>query len=831
MSYPRGYKIFEPLDPLNPNTSVDHLVATLTEGVDYLTNDANISFIETLSNSTYLNGGVTEFRYFAPFDDENTGNPSSVFSLLNLMPPSNIVMSSQEYDTITITFTNADYASTYRYTLLNIDSRALQQGSINNGESITAGIYANTRYELKIASMNNLGESTEWSNAVTLTTKTMFRLLKQLSSRHISFTIEHGGETTKTPTKFEIINRLNSNILHTGLELAVDVDSPTSKYDTIARVTYDDLSTRDTRNLVFDAYDDGAVDGYLNQNIQIDSYLRSAMINDFPTDLKKQFVETQNFTRTIFDKTYLAQRICKDGGLFGANKISLFNNRKDDLQFRQDSFVSNKFNFSSDAIYVRDNIILSTFNYNVYNSLAVEKGCITNDFRLDKKNTTGIRLGIRTGVTKNVPSKYTIVADDKIITLYNLNIKNNRTTQYGLKLPLHNDRKTPTARVGQLFYNPTKPFDIDSRDIIFNATITNIDIKSEINKLRILCVGDSITAGAPAYDPMYGGTVWMSDLITGKTKTRNVIESSYPYWLQVRLGISDFEVINEGSGRRTSSDVEYHIKQQMETYKPEFVIIMIGTNDIFSAQDSGAKNLSNVVSTTLSNIRKTVDTVIANGGQPIIGTQLPRNSIVPLEAKDALRTLNAGIKNLGIEYALDIIDWYSVFVQKDNNGKETGVLRYDLTVDDTHPSIQGYKNMAYTINLGIFNSFRANIRLFNNLNAKGDDVDYQTEESKTQPDPYTLNYKITFPELRRLQRYVFSKYIKNTGNSTGLFTIQLSEVEDICEIWDFKKKEWVNYMTGMLAPDQIMELRMRYTMPAIGTTKEVDFTVDYIVKR
>lgn len=829
MAYPRGYKLYEPLDHLNPNPLLDNLIYTFNEGVDYLVNDTNIIFTETAVNSNYINGGETEYRYFVSFDDENISNPSNVFSILNLMPPTNLSAQVLDYDEIQLTFTNAQFANGYKYSIKNLTSNITTEGNLNVNKMVV-GLNDNTSYEIKIASVSSKNQVTEWTSNIQKTTMTLFYLSSNVSNKHIIWSWTHNSPTGKTVTRFDLINSNDNSVLFTGATNTYNQDSPVQRYNNIIRVTYNDSTTRDSKPLTSNVYSNDMQKFSLTDNTTHD-YVRNAKYIDF--DVYKDFdystaylidnFKTDSATDFTFKNTAFT-----NGSALCSYKLSLYNYRNDAWDFYQNSFTNGMFKVSGTSLVFQDYLYQKQLNLLVKNDFK-DKYKLINNLYQNYKYQTQVKMDIFVDTVKPIYSKLTTYQAFTYSSPINLYILNNRTTPYGLKLNFYNSMRTDLTTGRQTIFNPIEPFGIDNVDTVFNATITNIDMQSQVNKVRILCVGDSITAGAPSYDPQYGGSTSMSDLITGKVITRNVKESCYPYWLQYRLGIDDFEVIDEGSGRRVSSDVYYHIEDQMEQYKPQYVIIMIGTNDIFQAQDSGDSNLTNTVNTALNNIRSTIDAVRKKDSIPVLGTQLPRNSIVPQEAKNALRNLNAGIKNLGIEYGLDVIDWYNVFVQKDSTGKENGVLRYDMTVDDTHPSITGYRLMAYTINLGIFNSFRATIRLFGGL--QGNDVDYSKEETKIQPDPYTINYTVKFPDLRRLQRYVFSKYLKNTGNSWGLFVIQLSEVEDICEIWDEKNQQWVNTLVGQLAPNQIMELRIRYIIPSTGTNKEVDFNIDYIVKR
>jgi lysophospholipase L1-like esterase len=824
--YDRGYKLFEPKDPSTKDVANDNVVKIFYEGVDYFSSDLSVIFNELTSNSAYLTGGDTEYRYFQAFDDENTGITSNIFSILNLMPPTNVSVTALGTDTVQVTFTNAQYASNYKYALRNMVTDIEVYGTLSSDGKIT-GLNQNTTYELRLSSANTKGESTEWSGASRATTVQVFELIATGGTRTISWSWEID---TATIRRFELVDVTRNTIMYSGLSKTYFLpETPVQKYTVYVRAVFNDGTEKLTPNNIASVHDDNKKNFSYTQNVLTNDKSTGTFNLKVSRDTKDITQGRQEFYKENISnlKTFLSTY--STGTLNNPLNFGVFNNLVNvATRVYQSAYQNGAISSAFGEKVSRDSTQRLSYNLTVINAFAnimPHKHRFLTDF----KKQIDSKLWITTDYKSNLTFKNTIIKDGALIIRPQFFISVDRTTQYGLKWGLFNAMTSNVARGRQITYNPINPFGVDEKDIIYNGTIANIDIKSQVNKVRIMCIGDSITAGAPLYDPNYGGTVYMSDLITGKTVTRNVKESSYPYWLQVRLGIDDFEVINEGSGRRTSTEVLFNIDSQMKNYKPDYVIVMIGTNDMFSAQDTGANNLANQVNTTLSNIRRTIDTIVEYGGIPILGTQLPRNSIVPIEAKNALRNLNVGIKNLGIEYMTDVIDWYNVFVVKDQSGVETGVLRYDLSGDDTHPTISGYKTMAYAINLGIFNSFRASLRVFGGM--KGNDVDYALEETKVQPDPYTLKYTISFPELRRLQRYVFSKYIKNTGNSWGLFVIQLSDLENVCEIWDAKTQTWVNYLVGSLAPNAILELRMRYILPATGTTKTVDFNIDYIVKR
>ncbi|MFX0182755.1 MAG: SGNH/GDSL hydrolase family protein [Candidatus Hodarchaeota archaeon] len=89
-----------------------------------------------------------------------------------------------------------------------------------------------------------------------------------------------------------------------------------------------------------------------------------------------------------------------------------------------------------------------------------------------------------------------------------------------------------------------------------------------LTKIKILCIGDSHTAGYPFFDPMYGGNP----------------ESSYEYWVNLHLtntfSSSTFILENHGICGQGSSEVYNRLKKLLTTNKYDIIIYWAGANDI-----------------------------------------------------------------------------------------------------------------------------------------------------------------------------------------------------------------------------------------------------------
>ncbi len=98
---------------------------------------------------------------------------------------------------------------------------------------------------------------------------------------------------------------------------------------------------------------------------------------------------------------------------------------------------------------------------------------------------------------------------------------------------------------------------------IYTPILSKFTDFMSIQKVTIVCIGDSITAGHPLY--------W-AESNTG------VIEAQYPYWLSKRLN-GQYNVINKGFGSDRTFNVLARFKKDVLDLNPQYCIIQAGTND------------------------------------------------------------------------------------------------------------------------------------------------------------------------------------------------------------------------------------------------------------
>ena len=187
-----------------------------------------------------------------------------------------------------------------------------------------------------------------------------------------------------------------------------------------------------------------------------------------------------------------------------------------------------------------------------------------------------------------------------------------------------------------------------------------------MDNARILCIGDSHTAGFPRYDPMMGGNP----------------ESSYQFWLKEGLletrPDSNFDFINEGVCGDTSRGIVYRLTQALaSTHYYDLVILAGGTNDLgMTSERQILKNLEEGYEACRK--RET----------PLIAPSIPPISLKEYVSK--VTTVNSGIEAYAANYKdVFFADWFSAL--KD----ESGFLKDKYNSGDgVHLSIEGYKQIG-----------------------------------------------------------------------------------------------------------------------------------------
>ncbi len=179
------------------------------------------------------------------------------------------------------------------------------------------------------------------------------------------------------------------------------------------------------------------------------------------------------------------------------------------------------------------------------------------------------------------------------------------------------------------------------------------------NRLKIVCLGDSITYGFP-WGPQVSWVNMLDEAVAG-------------------------EVINMGINGNTTSDMARRFDRAVLNHQPTHLILMGGINDVICGESFDRITF---------NIRTMLEKALQENIKVILG--LPTAVDVP-EWEKLIQRIRSWIKTLADEKGLDIIEFHRAFYN------EKGKVRSELLLaDGGHPTVQGYIEMFAQIDLSIF---------------------------------------------------------------------------------------------------------------------------------
>jgi len=193
----------------------------------------------------------------------------------------------------------------------------------------------------------------------------------------------------------------------------------------------------------------------------------------------------------------------------------------------------------------------------------------------------------------------------------------------------------------------------------------------------VSCLGDSITNGYP-----YAGT-----------------ENTYPARLLVMLeaayGPGSFHVINHGVDGYRADQVLANLQElNWMAGDPDFVLLMVGGNDLAQEILPDLSNLVEVIDQTVAEVQAIVDLVTAHtnadGSHPqIIVSAFPPNRISGSWGSAVVALYNSSLENNLTRLDLWITDnWDDLY------DPATGQAQASLMYDAVHPNAEGYALIA-----------------------------------------------------------------------------------------------------------------------------------------
>lgn len=152
---------------------------------------------------------------------------------------------------------------------------------------------------------------------------------------------------------------------------------------------------------------------------------------------------------------------------------------------------------------------------------------------------------------------------------------------------------------------------------------------------KIVCIGDSITAGHPLHD----------------NDPAVYLDADNPlsqYEAHLALILPDWTIVNKGVGSDTTTGMVNRFTTDVVAENPAYVIILGGVNDISSAV---------ALATIEANLQSMYEMALQNGIMPVACTLLPWNNGTTTQ-KDTLDQLNAWIRAYARDNQIPLIEFF-----------------------------------------------------------------------------------------------------------------------------------------------------------------------------
>ena len=191
----------------------------------------------------------------------------------------------------------------------------------------------------------------------------------------------------------------------------------------------------------------------------------------------------------------------------------------------------------------------------------------------------------------------------------------------------------------------------------------------------VAVLGDSISAGSPAWDPDPGVRERLGD---GANP-----ESQFEYWAQLRAGTGTIFRNCGVFGERTDEIAKRFARC---TRGAATVIVQGGINDIAQGRS---------VEDAAAHLRAMVRRGKAEGKRVLITNVLPWNT-GPRDAAGKIQRLNVLIAAIARDERVPLLDFNSALADPHDPYR----MAKALTVEGAHPSVAGYKRLGDLIRLG-----------------------------------------------------------------------------------------------------------------------------------
>jgi lysophospholipase L1-like esterase len=197
-----------------------------------------------------------------------------------------------------------------------------------------------------------------------------------------------------------------------------------------------------------------------------------------------------------------------------------------------------------------------------------------------------------------------------------------------------------------------------------------VALSSTMQQVRIVAIGDSTTAGTPAFaSPLESPPLGRGDPT-----------SQYAHWLM--QSHPDWEVLNRGVNGERSDQIRARFDRDVISARPAVVVVIAGVNDVYQGRE---------VEHVTRQLRWMYDRAQQAGIRVVAGTILPYDTATP-EQNAKMREINGWIRQQADAHpALGFADTRAAVGAP---GKPDTLAD---SPDRLHPSPSGYRAMAGAI--------------------------------------------------------------------------------------------------------------------------------------
>jgi len=192
---------------------------------------------------------------------------------------------------------------------------------------------------------------------------------------------------------------------------------------------------------------------------------------------------------------------------------------------------------------------------------------------------------------------------------------------------------------------------------------------SQPSRVRIVAMGDSTTAGTPAFkSPREAPPNGSGD-----------VTSQYAHWLM--QSHPDWEVINQGVNAQRSDVIAARFDEDVIAKKPDLVVIIAGVNDVY--QGRPAQHVKDQLAAMYRKAREAGIKVVA-------GTIIPYNTATA-DQNARMHDINAWIRAQADAGVVTFVDTRAAVAAPGDPDKLAS------SPDGLHPDAAGYRKMADAI--------------------------------------------------------------------------------------------------------------------------------------